>query len=242
MKTWVVMAAYNPIEVIVESLKRFQHTANNAEVMKVMIDHHWPKNTLGHSKDLLEFAVLHGWKVVRPLQNMGAHGAYEWAARALPYGDDDLVIHYDSDVNPLQHGWVEAMEEVMRADRRMGAVSLSHRFTYDAPGRTWTEEHIAAHLVKFCEPYSVTNITMLRASFLKKHGLGALRPYYGYVENWLRDTLNKEGLRQGYLAHFWEGDSTVAPDEDYVRWKVAHAHAKTTDLNFDEWLKAEGKG
>lgn len=237
-RLWLVTLAHNRQQIIYESLHQVTETIA-LPWEKVIVDHHWPKDYWKTKNALMKMARFFDYRMITPYENLGAHGGYTWALKQLPLGKDDFVAFCDSDVWPLTPGWDIAALHVLKGAADVVSVSLWHERAANVPGRTWKTESVDGIVITWPDTYSVTDITVVRASWLLEHGYPqGLRPFYGFVENTMFDIARRHGKRCVYLKNYEEmAFHPGEPDPDYAAWKVAHAHEKTFHGNFAEWLK-----
>lgn len=231
MKLWTVTVSYAPIEILAHGLKRyFETTLVPSEY--VVLDHLYPKVDPLEITGLVENSFsLH---LMRPYKNMGGHEGFNWVVKNLPVEDDDLIIGYDPDSNPLTKGWDEAMLEAMRSHRSLGSISLMHTAIKDKP---WIVSDDKPRVALLGRP-EMFNVTMWRVSALKATGgLLADRKLYGMVETAMYRKFTEMGLYSGYLYDYEEGPCPVAHDPMYVKWKEAHAFFGF-EGSFEEFLES----
>lgn len=235
MKVWMATMGYVPIEVLQNSLAQVYAT-RTTEHEHIVVDHHWPLDTFTHSGAILIGAQRYGYKIMRPYQNLGGHGGYNWLLQNIPIEDDDLFITVDGDSCPVARGWDKALVGAMELNPNYAAMSLM--IDADLFTKNWLP--MAAfdfHVVRSEHGREMMNITAWRYSFLKAVGLfTAGGKYYGGLEIPMFDRMKELGLQHGYLADFKEIPSTVYGDKRYHDWKVAHITGRFPG-NFDEYLK-----
>lgn len=184
--------------------------------------------------------------------NMGLHDGLQFLVDQLKPADDDVVIGFDPDENPLQEGWAHAMANVMAADPKCGWLSLmsppAHEYMLrhghsvkhvPAPPQT----NIASYEV-WVPGYSLINtVCAWRGSALKAMGkFNEPHAFYGGFEG----AMMPPTMAAGYWIG-WMRDYHVAPlhdlhDAEYSLYKPHHVGFKQPLFpgSFADWLVSRG--
>lgn len=237
MSIRIVSVLYAPLPVMEESVKQFYRTANQPFCDWHLVCNMWPLSkqpiTEAYKIHDLTGGVLH-----LPGKNLGGHDGASYALRNMGLQDDDLILLYDLDSNPLNPFWLRAMEAVMEADPSLGYVSLHFDGRLHQP--TWKTEEIAAQTVGFCSHLLMWGVTLFRGHLLKD-GMKGQRPFYGFVENEMEKKIRAKCLRNGYLMDYHEGEPAIPLPEIYTRYKQEHGLGNSFLGSFEEYLVKHGQ-
>jgi hypothetical protein len=199
----------------------------------VLVDHHWPKEKEATSEVLERLSDLVLGEVISPEKNLGGHGGYNFAVQYLidqyELQDDDLVLSYDPDSNPLTHGWLTALIKVMKSDLSLDYLSLMPEKIKN--NRAWVIEEIAGHRVAKDSQPEMINVTLWRAKCIKQK-VTSVCQYYGNIEShmWSR------GFKNAYLIDFKEEDNPIPHYPLYTEWKLKHSTHQYAG-NFDQYFQ-----
>lgn len=240
MKLYTITVCHMEPEIVAWSLMRFRRTTSILPDDWTLLNNQWPLNRKRTSADLAAAASLVNADYLSATNNLGGVGGFNDVLDSLDIYEDNLVLLYDPDSNPLQQGWLEAMIDVMKADLTLGYVSLLDKRKVD---HKWTYETIAGHKVSFIPYPEMWNVTLFRGSALDK-GLLAdsdkwKAPFYGHVETAMFRHVRAKGMRNGYMFDFREGPCPLEHPLTYRQWKVEHAAGRYPG-NFDVWCKEKG--
>lgn len=246
MKLFAVSNAYADLEVMTFGVSRFYKTTNvnisGYPSAWVLVDNHWPLNKRGNGFEIQKIQKFMDAYLVDPGKNLGGHGGTSFGLSNFGnrYGpkingidDDDLVLNYDLDSNPITEGWLEAMIEVMNADPTLGYVALLDNRC--EAGKPWTFETIAGHKIALLPHADMWNVTLFRGKVIKD-GMKADTKYYGLVETAMRKHMEPMGLRMGYLYDFREDVCPINHPHSYFLYKQEHAAGRYAGT-FEEYLK-----
>lgn len=234
MRLFAVSVCHMQPEIIAFSLTRAIMTMGVHPFNWTLVDHHWPISKMMTSaliRDSLVDIVL-GF-VIQPEKNLGAHGGFNFAIQRLidnhNLSDDDLVLSYDPDSNPVTPDWLKAMSEVMTADPLLDYLSLMPEVCKN--NRVWHIRNVAGYAVATHEKPEMINVTLWRGRCIKQK-LTAYSALYGHVESAMWD----RGFKSAYLLHFLEDPCPIYHPQIYADWKIAHSSGKYPG-NFDQYIK-----
>lgn len=247
MKLYAVSVCHMKPEIVAYSLARARITNSIEPTGWVIVDNCWPIDSENTSAELMDQAnigmdqAIFGsngevgfndkYYYVKAPKNLGGIGGFNFGLSKLDLQDDDLVLGYDPDSNPITKDWLLAMKEVMLADTSLTHLSLLHEHIVN---RAWIRREVAGYkLVSLPHP-EMFNVTIWRGSYLKSGAVKQGRPYYGFVET------ETKGGRHAYLYDYREDLCPIPHDPRYNRWKHDHAVGNYPG-NFDQYI-LEGRG
>jgi hypothetical protein len=172
--------------------------------------------------------------VIQVEKNIGGHGGFnlgvEYLANKYALKDNDLILGYDPDSNPITGGWLRAMQKVMDNDVRINNCSLAIKSIMG--NRKWKLTDIAGVRYATSPVPEMMNVTIFRYGYLKRIGQFKGTGFYGGVEtaNWTSDDT------QGYLYDYQEDFCPIPHDPRYNDWKKIHCTGEYKG-NFDEYVK-----
>lgn len=211
-------------EMLAHSLALGRRTIG-VDVDWVLVDHLWPIDGEFTRKFIRELPCS---VFLEPETNMGGVGGANWAVAQLGLADDDVLIGYDPDSNPLTDGWGKALVDVMSADPQLDYLSLMpvvHLLTH-----RWQFKVVRGHRVAWDDRPEMFGVTAWRGKFIKR-GLPDHR-LYGGVEG----DMHALGHVNHYLYDFREGERAFPHPASYTQWKREHV-AGTFPGNFDEFVR-----
>jgi GT2 family glycosyltransferase len=240
MSLFMIVVCHMQPSTIAHSLMKFLMTSGvqpQSFNRIIMVDHHWPiehdltSNLVHRASSLLDA------EVISPPKNLGGHGGFNFALQALlPLADNDLVLGYDPDSNPITPNWLQAMRDVLEKDPSLAFLSLTHTGFKDKTDKR--TEFIAGHRVSFFDRPEMFNVTLWRGSFIKS-GLTSDNSFYGQVETPAYNRVKSMGLRHGYMEDCIEAENPILHPDIYREWKGFHA-GKSYLGNFDQYCKDKG--
>lgn len=244
MKLHVITICHMEPETIAWSLYKFRRTTEKLPDTWTMLDNLWPIKTEQTSKMLFHLHYQIPWKtevrMLKAVKNLGGHGGISYCLTEYPPDNDDLVLIYDPDSNPKTDGWLEAMLATMNADPTLGYVSLLDNRNTDRP---WTYEEIGGNKVAFLPHPEMFNVTLFRATVLKKGFLADSdkwnAPFYGHVETAFFKHVRELGMRNGYMFDYREDKCPIPHPKVYDKWKEDHALGRYPG-NFDAYCIEKG--
>jgi hypothetical protein len=238
MKVYMITVCHMLPEIISYSLIRAIRTMGRFPDHWVLIDNCWPIEKEMTSFCVKRAAQMVGADLVVMSKNVGGHGGFnvgiDYFKNKYQIEDEDLILLYDPDSNPLTYNWLNVMAEVMDGKKNINNLSLLHPDIM--PKRKWNIEIINRHKFATSAMPEMYNVTCFRYSFLKKLGEFKGNGFYGGVE-----TLNFSGLsNQGYLYDYLEYFCPIPHDPLYNKWKSAHASGQFKG-NFDAYYELMGE-
>ena len=235
MRLFVISVCHMQPEIIAFSLTRAVMTmgVKPKDIDSwILVDHHWPIQKHLTSTLITVFTDIVDAYRISPEKNLGAHGGFNFAVQRLIdnhyLADDDLVLCYDPDSNPVTPDWLKAMSDVM-THSTFDYLSLmpSVRLT----GRPWVIQTIMGHRVATDLKPEMINVTLFRGKCIKEK-LTAHSAFYGHVESSMWD----RGFKSAYLYDFLEDPCPIYHPQIYADWKIAHSSGKYAK-NFDQFIK-----
>lgn len=234
-RLFAVSTCHMEPEIIAMSLARLRRTGGMIPDRHIIVSHHWPIDPHGFHDLVVDIAKICKGEVVQPERQLGGHFGFNFGLGHLELKDDDLVLGYDPDSYPAKRGWLKAMVEVMQDDPRLGYVSLMSEWIQG--NRDWRLEMIGGHRVAFHPIQDMFNITVFRASVLKKGLLAEEKnPYYGNVETGMKRHVDGLGMRWGYMRDWLEDRCPIKHHPIYEEWKKKAGGEGTYKGNFDQYV------
>lgn len=218
-------------EVISHGLSKARRTMGSFDKIDqwIVVDHHWPLQKELTSKIITQAALIVHGSIIKPEKNLGGVGGFNFAFSQLDIRDDDLILIYDPDSNPITHDWFTAMIDVMREDTSIPYLSLMFRCHLN--NRQWMIKEVAGHRVASDHNPDAINVTLFRGSVVK-NGLPGSEKMWGGLEAALF-RLNQKG---SYLIDVIEDSCPIAHPPEYGRWKGQHDQNHFAG-NFDEYVR-----
>lgn len=235
MRLFCISVCHMQPEIVAFSLTRAVMTMGlQASAIRrwIMVDHHWPIEQKKASDTLRFVRHIVDADVISPLYNLGGHGGINYAVRNLELQfsltDDDLVLLYDPDSNPVTQGWLQSLVDVMQADPTLDYLSLMHSDVVNQ--KDWHLTTIANHRVASHPAPEMFNVTLFRGKCIKQQ-ITAYSTFYGHVES----SLKSRGFKNAYLIDVREETCPIPHPAIYSQWKREHA-AGLFKGNFDNYL------
>ncbi len=244
MNVHILTNAYCNANVFRAGVNMLHATVNMSNKRHVVLFQHYPIGTQDLLNELMHYEnadVLRGEKVILDAgRNLGLHEGLNYMLSKLELSDDDVIVAFDPDENPLKYGWLDAMIRVMEADRKVGWLSLMNppcRAHLDSLG--CKPEVIGGERVQFPGHALMNCVVAWRYEALRKVGkLTEPHAYYGGIEGAMQPKFMDAGYRIG-----WMTDYDVAPlhdlaDPEYTLYKSHHVGFRQPEYpgSFDEWL------
>ncbi len=234
-KTWVLTLAYMNFEVIDSSLRAYYATADKVGE-HIILDNLWPIDSHHTSQSILRLAYDYNAKVMRPYENLGGARSLNWTMSNLPIKDDDLILTFDCDSNPVTPHWDTILTSAMQ-DPAYAYLSL--RLDMEGLATQEWEEDVTVNGHPIIRPAhghaEMVNVTCWRFSFLRDAGGFRGLPYYGGIELPLHALAKQKGMKTGYVRDASERFQEAQRDPRYQAWKQAHVSGQFLE-NFDRWL------
>lgn len=218
MKFYAITSVYCEAEILSFGLTRALKTIGPFQINQIrwtVMDHLWPLNREDNKLALPKLSALVDALYLEADCNRGGIGGYNWVLNQLPVKDEDFVLIYDPDSNPLMSFWFQAMVQVMQADPSIPYLSLLDDRV--ARNRPWKMKEVAGHRVASDSQPEMINVTLYRGSMIK-NGLPN-HTLYGGIES----DLWALGHKGSYLYDFREKKCPLDHPKEYTDWKRAHA-------------------
>ncbi len=233
MKLWMLTSCHVDAKILEFSMERLRATTK-LPFEHVFLDHHWPEDYWQTRHKVLEVAEKYNCRVMSNYQNLGGHQGYNWSLGQLPLQNNDLIVTYDPDSNPITEGWLEAMVEAMEADKNLAYLSLLPNVIHK--NRIWNPETISGTGIKICyNVLDMVNVTIWRMSFLTKTKGILGNSWYGHIESQMAQQARYLSLKHAFLYDYREDECPIPHTEKYVQWKKDVAFGGCNQ-NFAEYL------
>lgn len=232
MKIWTITTSHARKEVAEFGLGRYYDT-RVLETEHYLLDHHYPIDYWKTRHALLDLGEKYNLKVVSNPRNLGGHEGFNWVFNQLDVKDEDFVIGFDPDANPMHKGWDKAMVEALQKTDSIVCVSLL--IDHLSNNRQWTTvcEDPKVVIPDFLDMF---NVTCWKGWFVRQtRGMKALTRLYGGVEMAMHSIAAEQGKRFGYLWDYREAMCPIPHDELYNKWKQNHLQGD--QRNFDELVR-----
>ncbi len=249
MKVHFVSMVYCNARVFAAGMEALHRTVD----MKAMDAHHtlmwqhYPLNGAATMKALQEYGASNPAPHVRLLdagRNLGLHDGLQYMVDQIAPADDDVVIGFDPDENPLRVGWANAMVDVFKADPTCGWISLM-----SPPARDYMAQHgcnnkeVAGHYLQV-PGYSLIN-TLCAWTGRAIKAMGKFTEPHAYYGGFEGDMMPKT-MAAGYWIG-WLRDFEVAPlhnlaDPEYQLYKRHHVGFAQPLFpgSFADWITSRG--
>lgn len=242
MKVHTITLGFVPARIWEKSIDAYQSLRNpDISYDHYFVDCHYPVGGLENRRKLWSICCDRGVHVLDPGRNLGLHDGFNWALAKVPRGTNDIIIGYDPDSKPISPGWDGALVHTLEADSRLAWVSLfNERVQPELIERGYTKRQLG-HIEAWITHKPVINsICAWRSSFLDNAGgLEEENKFYGGLEAKMFWKMKNLGLEWAFLPQWWEEDSLRnMQDEEYKKYKWAHAHLKSWPADFESFLQA----
>lgn len=239
----VFSLAYMNAEIIARSFEQLYATKNpDLKIEHHVLWQHYPLDTEANYKKLQENCRILGIRLHDAGQNLGLHGGFNWLFQRLRPSPNEVVIGYDPDSFPVAPGWDMALVRAIEGSggKTVWASLMNPRSRKDLEARGFNKGKVDGHLEVWHTKSAVTNsVCAFKYEWLMRVGFTEPRPFYGHFETEMYGKLR--GKQWTFLPGYTEADHLRdLHDIEYVHWKWVHAHLKTFDGDFGQWL-ASGK-
>lgn len=204
------------------------------------------ENKLNNSHELLVDCSAMGFNYMKPARNRGCSPNWDFVFRETECGLDDVLCGIEPDEIALNTGWVQAMADVIRADRQMALVSLNtdgHNGLIEAGKLAGHKTNIGGHNVLVVNGLCSWAMIGFNGRFLHRMG-GIPTPkgadIYGHIESGCYQHILDGGYRWCILLDYFCQHTDDIPL--YRSWKTDVTSGKYTSkeqIQFDEWLRVE---
>lgn len=219
-------------KIIARSFEQLYRT-KTIEWDHLVLDQHYPLNEKENRESLKAICEEHGATLFDAGKNLGLHEGINYL---LKQTQAQAVIGYDPDSFPLKIGWDDAITKVL-CPKVVWATLGNPRSIQELKARGYEEKNLNFVRVWKTKQAVVNSICAWYVPWLNEVGLSENRPYYGHLESPMFQKL--KGREWVFLPDYPEiDDLRYDHDKDYVLYKWAHAHLKTWDGDFKDWLAA----
>jgi hypothetical protein len=215
-----------------------------------IVDAHYPLSNERIGSTIREVAIDYGCNYLNPGQDLGSAQSQNWAVKELGLTEDDLWINLDPDSACTMPGWIEALEDVMAADKLCAIASLTNPVVWERfrfLECRIEERTIGGHRVGVPLTEQQWNMSCYRVSALNTVGsLLQGNAFYGDVEVPMYRAIRNFGWYNCYLLDFIEDYSLkVLEDKEFRLFKMAQAHNRKFDVKhftgkFHEYCEEQG--
>ena len=238
---------FGPYEMMKRSLEQFDKTVGlgDDEFQHILVDQHYPILRESIKSLIAERGEIKNTLVVDPGKNIGLANGVNFALKSVPLTNDDLVILFDPDMNPITVGWGRAMKSVHQEKSVAWTTCLFDGAKSDMNqiGKGFKAVTINGIDCRKIVAPVINSCCMLKASFLiASGGAHESNPYYGGFECHMWPYLVKNNLSWVFLEDYWEDCSW--PElrcQNYAEYKVATTHGGEKQVEFTEWVMEKEK-
>jgi GT2 family glycosyltransferase len=242
VRLFTVTLAYAPAATLRAGIERFYETRDTDD-WHLVIDQHYPSQS-GEpaSMAIAELRQQYGFAYLDPGKNLGYHGGFNAGMEFFRdiMKDRDALVCYDPDSWPEEHGWDRAIRNAMETFPELGTCGImgpiGHR---EIRERGYTVAgSIGNRVIWRSQEAIIASLQAWRVGFIRQSGgFQEPNPYYGGIEAAMWAHLKQQGLDWGVLPYFNDSDRLrKQKDPRYREWQWAHAHLKTFQGDFAEFL------
>lgn len=242
MKVFVVTLGFVPARIWRRSLDAYRSLHKTGlDYEHYFVDAHYPLNEVENRRELWSICADAGISVLDPGRNLGLHGNFNFALSRIPYKDDDVIIGYDPDSNPISPGFDGALVHAIQFDQRVAWSSLlSQRAEPELIQRGY-DRRMIGHVEAWVTRQPVVNsICAWRGSFLRRTGgLHEPNQWYGFLEGEMFWRMKEMGMDWAFLPGWRETDDIRnLQDREYLWWKWKFAHLREWPGDFRSYVEA----
>ncbi len=157
--------------------------------------------------------------------NLGLHEGLNYMLEKIgPLDDDDVVVGFDADEDPLKAGWLDAMLRVFAADPKCGWLSLMSPNALDYMKAYGADDRVVGGEAVMVPGYSLINtVCAWRGAALKAVGkLTEPHLFYGGFEGTMMPRFMGAGYWIGWLSDYNVTTHHGLADAEYHRYKRHH--------------------
>lgn len=239
---YTITLGFVPARIWERSLDAYQRFKSpGLDYVHIFVDACYPIDEIENRRQLHKLCADNGVKVISPGRNLGLHGNFNFALNHIGFGCDDIIIAYDADSSPISPGWDRALVDALRIDPRLAWSSLLNSRSKRELAQRGYDRRFANQIELWVTKTAVVNsICAWKGSFLKSTGgLHEPNAYYGGLEVDMFPRMKALGLEWGFLPQYEEDDSLRdMEDEEYRKYKWAHAHLNQWPGDFKSFLEA----
>lgn len=201
---------------------------------------HYPLYKNENYEKLIVLKKRFGFHLHDAGKNLGLHNGINFVINQLSLKNDQVVIGFDPDSFPLGKGWDMALVRAILGSggKNVWSSLANPRSKQELQERGFKKVIIDGHLETWETKTPVVNsICAWSVDWLKKVGLTEPRPYYGHLET---EMYSKLGDKKWTFVPGWSESDHLRDlhDREYVLFKWAHAHLKSWDGDFKDFIEA----
>ncbi len=246
MSNYILTLGYSNAAVFKAGMTSLHRTVDFTRIREhLILDQHYPLKHEEVREAFETYADDHdNVTILDDHKNLGLHEGLNYMLERLYLKDDDVVYVFDADEDPQDFGWAEAMEEVFKADPKVGWLSMmappcrEHLDQQRVPVET-----VAGVNLRFPQHPLMNTVIAWSGRAIK--AMGPMREphaFYGGIESTMQSKCMADGFRVG-----WLNDYNVLPhhdlaDAEYMLYKQHHVGHKQPVYpgEFNQWLKDRG--
>ena len=249
MKVFVICVAFGNADQVGASLRRFKSAlpvGPGIELDKVVVNGHFPLNYKSNQALLPSVCEENGFRLLDPGKDLGSAQSQNWALRELGAKDGDFFVNLDPDSACDMEGWLTALLEVMKSERKIAILSLNTFWHWERIfrlGLPVETRYVGKYRVLFPLTPDLFNLSVWRVEALNRIG-GVLQgtASWGNVESFTMAALARADYRTALLYNFMEAtDLKLMQPMEFIDWKKAHGVDRTFPGNFGEYCKRLGR-
>jgi hypothetical protein len=245
MSVYVLTTAFCNAKVFCAGMESLRRTVDFGAMgaQHLVLDNHYPLHREETTAAIASYAAkCHDVLVIDAGKNLGLHEGLNHLLIGIPLADDDIVVGYDADEDPVRAGWLEAMARVFAADRTVGWLSLmakvlEERLDHDRAG----ERIVGGERVRFPTTSLMNCVVGWRGAAIKAMGrMDEPHAFYGGLEGTMQPRCRSAGYSIGFMSDYWTLNHRGLADKTYELYKLRHVGHEQPHFpgSFDEWIKA----
>lgn len=229
---------YHLPEVVEKCLQH--HATLDQSHERYLVDVHYPM--LDIQKNAVQIAILardYGFTLLRPAQNRGVAGNWNWVFNELDLDEKDIICGLDPDTRWQKDGWDTAIRQVMQADPSI-AYLCANRLQSQTTENEWSipyhDEVIAGHIIRFYNGEMAWSAGAFSGRFmLLADGLSQEMKHYGYIEKRCMEKIKLVKMRWGRIMDFTEVHDFDSNHPTVNEWK-AKQRDRIENSTLEEYL------
>ena len=236
-KVFSITMAYCQPDMLINGLNNLSETAGRQPDYKLVLDNRWPMGAPDHADQISLIAEHFGAKSYIVEKNLGGTIGFNYLVKCadeLGCDQDDFILYFDPDTNVVNHGWLTAMMEVMKADPKISVLCL---WPFQNMRTDFVETEVAGHKLRVYGAADMYSCCIWRRSFIGK-GIEGWFKYYGQIEIPAFEKAHRLGMYPAYLRDFKEAPCPISHPKEYTRWKMEHVSNSFTG-DFAEYLRTK---
>lgn len=227
MKVHFVTPGFVPFRLFEKGLEYLKATRTITDFEHYFLDNHYPISRERNAASLKDLCRANNITWVDSGRDIGLHMSLNnWLDVAKP-SDDDIMIGFDADSQPLDKGWDQALVDVLTGDSRIAVCGLYGHWFDDIKKSTLEAKQVNNVNYGIHPNTDMYNISGWNIGHVRKIG-GFDQHYklYGTLEACMWSKWSQLGLKVGYLLDYRETvgeyDMSKYTDEEYLQWKKVH--------------------